>query len=116
MDKDSTPRKRTATRIFNCQLGLVKIPVSDVQLCAGFYRDVLGFTEEFVMAEYGWAQMQAGNLPIAVNKPGMDGGDANVGGSTGFHLSLELQTFTSLAQKLRALGALSEDYGGPSWR
>lgn len=71
----------------NYSLSLLKIPVSDIVVSAPFYRDGLGFEEQFVAEEYGWAQFQAGDLPIALYKPGMGGGNRTPGGSVDFHLS-----------------------------
>lgn len=58
---------------------MVKIPVSDIARAVPFYRDVLGLSEDFVMADYGWAQLRAGNLPIALYVPSMGGGNGAVG-------------------------------------
>src|SRR5438309_2062075 len=75
------------------QLRLLKIPVTDVRRSANFYRDALGFHEEFVVEQYGWAQLKAGEIPIALYQPGKGGGDGHIGGSTGFHLALPPQRF-----------------------
>ena len=69
------------------ELSLLKIPVLDITVSAPFYRDGLGLEEQFVAAEYGWAQFQAGDLPIALYKPGIGGGNRTPGGSVDFHLS-----------------------------
>jgi len=42
------------------QLSLLKIPVTNLMRCADFYRDALGFRQEFAAEEYGWAQLAAG--------------------------------------------------------
>ena len=70
------------------KLGLLKIPVTDLERAAAFYRDVLGFTEVFVVVEYGWGQFQVDELPIALYVPGMGGGDRQPGGSIDFHLEV----------------------------
>lgn len=70
------------------QLALLKIPVSDVARALPFYRDALGFSEVFVVAEYGWAQLTAGDLPLALYVPGMGGGDRAPGGEVDFHLAV----------------------------
>lgn len=67
-------------------VGFVKVPVSDVRRAADFYRDVLGLTEDFVVAEYGWAQMSTGTIPICLYVPGMGGGTRAPGGDTGIQL------------------------------
>ncbi len=91
------------------QLSLLKIPVADVARAAAFYRERLKFKETFVAAEYGWAQMEAGALAIALYKPGMGGGDGHVGGSTGFQLALPAAAFDALAAELLPLGVLVEN-------
>lgn len=91
------------------QLSLLKLPVRDVERAAAFYRDVLGMTQAFVAAEYGWAQFTAGNVPLALYVPGMGGGDGQPGGSAGFHLALDADAFEALAERLRAAGALVDD-------
>src|SRR5438477_11958075 len=68
------------------KLSLLKIPVSDVARGADFYRETLKFKQDFIVEKYGWAQFSAGDLRIALYKPGMGGGDGKIGGSTGFHL------------------------------
>jgi catechol 2,3-dioxygenase-like lactoylglutathione lyase family enzyme len=91
------------------QLSLLKIPVTDIQRSAAFYHDTLGFEQQFVAPQYGWAQLKAGELPLARYKPGMGGGDGHVGGSTGFHLSLPAERFDTLAAALLVQGVLVEN-------
>jgi len=69
------------------QLTLLKIPVSDIAASARFYRDGIGFEQEFIVEEYGWAQFKAGDLSVALYKPGMGGGNRTPGGSVDFHLA-----------------------------
>jgi predicted enzyme related to lactoylglutathione lyase len=88
------------------KLGLLKIPVSDIARSAAFYRDALKLKEEFVAPQYGWAQFSAGELPLALYKPGMGGGDGQIGGSTGFHLSLPGEQFDGLAEDLIKRGVI----------
>lgn len=90
-------------------LALLKIPVTEIKRSAEFYRDALGLQEQFVSDEYGWAQFQAGDLSLALYKPGMGGGDGKVGCSVGFHLSLPEEPFDSLATSLQERGVLVED-------
>ena len=68
-------------------LGLVKIPVSDFARATAFYRDVLGLTETFAAAEYGWAQYDAGPVPLCLYTVGLGGGTP--GGDTGLQLRTE---------------------------
>jgi catechol 2,3-dioxygenase-like lactoylglutathione lyase family enzyme len=91
------------------QLSLLKIPVSNITRSAAFYRDALGFEQQFAAEEYGWAQFQSGPLPLALYKPGMGGGDGKIGGSTGFHLSLPPVRFDALAGELQKRGSLVGD-------
>ena len=90
------------------RLALLKVPVRDVDRAAAFYRDVLGMTPAFVAAEYGWAQLAAGDLGFALYVPGAGGGDAAVGGATGFHLSLTGAAFDELAARALEHAALVE--------
>ena len=90
-------------------LALLKVPVSDVERGAEFYRDALGFELLFAAEEYGWAQLQAGELSLALYVPGKGGGDGRPGGSVGFHLALEGEPFDALASELQTRGALVED-------
>ena len=91
------------------QLSLLKIPVTDIAKSAEFYRDVLKFKSEFVAEKYGWAQFSAGDLSLALYKPGMGGGDGKPGGSTGFHLALPPDQFDGLAADLLKLGVLVDN-------
>lgn len=72
-------------------LSLLKIPVSNIARSVTFYRDVLGFEEQFVVAEYGWAQFQINAVPsalsLALYVPSQGGGDRTMGGSVDFHFS-----------------------------
>lgn len=70
-------------------LQMLKIPVSDIEKSVLFYRDVLGFKEEFVAEQYGWAQFSIGDLPLALYVPGLGGGNGQVGGSVGFHFKTD---------------------------
>ena len=67
-------------------IGFVKIPVSDVARAAAFYRDVLGLTEDFVVAECGWAQLSSASIPLCLYEPGKGGGSREPGGDTGIQL------------------------------
>ncbi|MEQ8671900.1 MAG: VOC family protein [Aggregatilineales bacterium] len=71
----------------NLNVQMVKISVSDIERAVPFYRDVLGLNEDFVMAEYGWAQFSAGNLPVALYVPGKGGGNGTAGQADCLHFS-----------------------------
>ena len=89
------------------RLSLLKIPVRDVSTSRAFYQDVLGFNTQLDAKEYGWVQMQAGEVPVALYEPGMGGGDGKVGDTLDFHLAvLEL---AKVVERLRAHGALVGD-------
>lgn len=77
---------------------MVKIPVKDVEVSAKFYTDVLGLEEEFVVAEYGWAQLHAGNLPVALYEEGKGGGTAKAGSTD--HLQFAVSDFDTLKTNL----------------
>ena len=79
---------------------MLKVPVSQLTRSCAFYREALGFIEEFAAEEYGWAQLRAGELTLALYKPGMGGGSGHVGGSVDFHLSLPAEAFDRLAVEL----------------
>jgi catechol 2,3-dioxygenase-like lactoylglutathione lyase family enzyme len=91
------------------ELALLKVRVSDVTRSADFYRDALGFELLFVAEECGWGQLQAGELPLALYKPGMGGGDGKIGGSVGFHVSPGLEWFDVLAADLLQRGAIADN-------
>jgi catechol 2,3-dioxygenase-like lactoylglutathione lyase family enzyme len=88
------------------KLGLLKVPVTDVEASAAFYRDQLGLELHFAVGAYGWAQLGSGELLLALYEPGRGGGDGSVGGSTGFHLELPADEFEVLAARLAAAGVL----------
>lgn len=67
---------------------LLKIPVRDVTTASTFYRDVVGLEQDFVAAEYGWAQFNASNLPIALYEPGKGGGVGTAGDCDSLHLGV----------------------------
>lgn len=73
------------------------MPVRDLAVSVPFYRDTLGMEAGFVAEEYGWAQLAAGALDLALYVPGKGGGEGSVGGSTGFHLVLSPEEFDVLA-------------------
>jgi catechol 2,3-dioxygenase-like lactoylglutathione lyase family enzyme len=91
------------------EVQMLKIPVSDIEVSSQFYATHLGFEIQFAAAEYGWAQLSAAGLALALYKPGMGGGDGQLGGSVDFHLSLPDKAFQSLATSLLEEGHLVED-------
>ena len=70
------------------RISLVKIPVTDFAAATAFYREVLGFEEEFAVEAYGWAQYRVGELPLCLYQTGMGGGSGEPGGDTGIHLEV----------------------------
>jgi predicted enzyme related to lactoylglutathione lyase len=93
----------------NYQLAFLKLPVSDITRAAAFYRDALQFKEEFVAPQFGWAQLSANNLDLALYIPGMGGGNAKIGASAGFQLSLPPDQFSTLAADLINRGVVIDN-------
>ena len=91
------------------KLGLLKVPVIDIERSTKFYAEVLGFEVGFQAPEYGWAQMQAGEVSLALYVPGKGGGNRKIGGNVDFHLILNNDAFDKLAPILKDAGHLSED-------
>ena len=89
------------------KLGLLKVPVSDIEISSKFYEMDLGFEIDFVAPEYKWAQMKTGEISVALYTPGKGGGERKIGGSVDFHLILEGKEFDELAQKMKAEQKLS---------
>ncbi|NDJ77060.1 MAG: VOC family protein [Chloroflexi bacterium] len=83
-------------------LKMVKIPVSDVERAAPFYREVLGLREDFVVPEYGWAQFSAGDMPVALYVPGKGGGNGTAGATDSVHFCITQPD--DFRQQLRAAG------------
>ncbi len=84
-------------------IGLVKIPVSDFARARAFYADVLGLTEAFASAEYGWAQYDTGAVPLCLYVAGRSGGTGTPGGETG--VQLRVADVRALHAGLTARGA-----------
>lgn len=85
---------------------LVKIPVPDLEEGVALYREVFGWEATFVAEAYGWAQLQAGEVPIALYVPGKGGGNRTPGGSVDVHLGLEPGEFDRVVEKAREKGCL----------
>jgi predicted enzyme related to lactoylglutathione lyase len=85
-------------------VSLVKVPVSDVNQSVPYYRDVLGFEEQFTVEEYGWSSLTAGDVSLGLFVPGKGGGNATPGGSTGFQLQVD--DLAALYARLHQRGAL----------
>lgn len=85
------------------RLQMVKIPVTSIDSVLPFYRDVLELREDFAMAEYGWAQLSAGDLPIALYVPGMGGGTGIAGQCDSLHLATD--DTAALRDRIVASGA-----------
>ena len=67
----ASPQKVKPMSDTGYQLALLKIPVTEITRSAAFYREALGFEQQFAAEEYGWAQFAAGDLAVALYKPGM---------------------------------------------
>jgi catechol 2,3-dioxygenase-like lactoylglutathione lyase family enzyme len=68
-------------------VGLLTIPVTDIDRSVSFYEEALGLAAKFVAAEYGWAQLDGASVAMALYVPGKGGGDRPPGGSVDFHLT-----------------------------
>jgi predicted enzyme related to lactoylglutathione lyase len=68
-------------------VGLLKIPVSDVQVSASFYEAALGLQTKHLVEEYGWAQLDGATVALALYVSGKGGGNRLPGGTTDFHLT-----------------------------
>ncbi len=88
-------------------LHMVKIPVYDVAKSVTFYRDMVGLREDFVVEEYGWAQLSAGDFPIALYEPGKGGGQGIVGGCDSLHF--RLSDLTAILERLTQAGFKKDD-------
>lgn len=82
----------------NFRLSLLKVPVRNLAASVPFYRDSLGMVEKFVAEQYGWAQLSAGDLDLALYVPGLGGGEGPIGGSLDFHLALSSEEFDQLVE------------------
>ncbi len=91
------------------QIQMIKVPVSDIEASSKFYSETLGFELQFAAEEFGWAQLSAGEVSLALYKPGMGGGNGHISGSVDFHLMLANPSFEELANRLLEAGHLAED-------
>ncbi|MGH7142751.1 MAG: VOC family protein [Planctomycetota bacterium] len=85
-------------------IGLIRIPVSDLNRAVTFYRDVIGMEVEDVLDDYGYAHLMAGTLGIGLYVPGLGGGDRKPGGTLDFQL--EVDNIRHLYERLRGRKAL----------
>ncbi len=78
-----------------------KIPISDIQRSANFYKEHLGFSIAFQSEEYGWVSIEKGSVDIGLYVPGKGGGNRALGGSVDFSLSIAdfEQTHSVLREK-----------------
>jgi len=89
-------------------LSLLKIPVSNVSVSKTFYITVLKFKQVFFSEIYGWAQLQCGDIELALYEPNKGGGNRQVSGDVDFHLRLNSDDFEKLAQELLKLDVLKD--------
>ena len=94
---------------YNYKLGLLKIPVREIEKSTAFYKERLGCEISFQAPEYGWAQLKAGDLELALYVPRKGGGQRTIGGNIDFHLVLDADDFDKLAPALKDAGLLVED-------
>ena len=73
---------------FQPQLALIKIPVSNIDKSVAYYRDLVGLPESFSVPEYGWAQLQLGNLPFCLYDPAKGGGSGTPGTCDAVHFAV----------------------------
>ena len=85
-------------------VSLVKVPVCNIEQAVAYYRDVLGFEEQFTVAEYGWSTLTAGEVSLGLYVPGLGGGSATLGGSAGFQM--QVADLPALHALLAGRGAL----------
>ncbi len=69
------------------RLGLLKVPVSDIDRACAFYSVLLDRAPDVRVPEYGWAHFALPDLTLALYVPGKGGGDRPPGGSVDFHLT-----------------------------
>jgi predicted enzyme related to lactoylglutathione lyase len=67
-------------------LAFLKVPVTDLNRAVTFYTKALPLNLAFAAEEYGWAQLEAGELSLALYVPGKGGGNRTPGGSVDFQL------------------------------
>ncbi|WP_420627714.1 VOC family protein [Candidatus Leptofilum sp.] len=70
------------------EIALIKIPVSNIKQSVAYYRDVIGLPESFSVPEYGWAQLQLGNLPFCLYDPAKGGGGGTPGTCDALHFAV----------------------------
>lgn len=83
----------------------VRVPVSDLDTAARFYREVLGLTEEMLNHEYQWAEFSAGNVTLALH-----GGQSPPPPGTGACVALAVENLPAAYAELTAAGVR---LGGP---
>ncbi|MEM6428017.1 MAG: VOC family protein [Deinococcota bacterium] len=67
-------------------LAFLKLPVTDLNRAVRFYTSALPLNVTFAAEEYGWAQLEAGDVSLALYVPGKGGGNRTPGGSVNFQL------------------------------
>jgi catechol 2,3-dioxygenase-like lactoylglutathione lyase family enzyme len=84
------------------ELSLLKVPVSDLGEAVRYYTEGLGFDLETLVAAYGWAQLRAGGLRLALYVSGLGGGEGSPGGNRDFHLAV--RSLQPILDRLQASG------------
>lgn len=77
----------------------VRLPVSDLDTAARFYREVLGLHQEMFSQEYQWAEFDTGNVTL-----GLHGGQPPPPSGTGACIALAVDDVRAAAAELATLG------------
>jgi predicted enzyme related to lactoylglutathione lyase len=80
-------------------IDFVMYPVSDLARAAGFYRDVLGLSQEVYSDEWQWAEFNCGNLTLAL-KGGEKPSETAVQG----HVALAVDDIHAAHEELKKKG------------
>ena len=82
-------------------LSTLKIPVGDLARSVAFYEAALGLKSLFVSEEFGWAQMDGADIPLALYVPGKGGGESPLGRGLDFQLAHD--DLDALAETVRSV-------------
>ena len=86
-------------------VGLIKIPVKNVELSSAFYQKYLGFTVEFLADKFGWATLSKDDITLGLYEPGKGGGNRTIGGSVDFNFHLSsIENLKDIYEELKEKG------------